>query len=105
MYKSYTRTTPARKIDPYLTNKYCTEDELYFGPDFSSKISKDIPDEKDRALLVKCCKNFYITAIVQLKPRFNFDDPLYDLLDFLSPKKLGILLQQAFPTFFKGFLY
>lgn len=31
MYKSYTRTRPARKIDPYLTNKYCTEDELYFG--------------------------------------------------------------------------
>ncbi|KAK4006128.1 hypothetical protein OUZ56_011283 [Daphnia magna] len=72
MYKSYTRTRPARKIDPYLTNKYCTEDELYF-------------------------------VIVQLKQRFNLDDPLYDLLDFLSPKRARNLTPAGLSDIFDRF--
>ena len=52
---------------------------------------------------MKCCRNFYITAIVQLKQRFNLDDPLYDLLDFLVPKRARNLTPAGLSDIFERF--
>ncbi|KAI9553772.1 hypothetical protein GHT06_019036 [Daphnia sinensis] len=100
MYKLYTRTTPAKKIDPYLTNKYCTEDELYFAQK-SVKIFRT----KIVALCLSSAVRISITAIVQLKQRFNLESLFTIFWTSFHHKELEILLQQAFPTFSKGFLY
>ena len=80
---SYCKNTDAYKIEHANSRFFLPLDKIYLGVAAQASIdefSREIPPTHI-ADFRKTCLSFYVEALTQIKQRFNFEDPLFDLLE------------------------
>lgn len=87
--KNASETDPTRKIyDSVFKAQYNEEFESAFTPlDY----------------FFTSVRNFYVTAVSEIKKRFNFDDEVFKLLPMVKPKNARHLSPQSLSSLFKRF--
>ncbi|KAL0833090.1 hypothetical protein ABMA28_001200 [Loxostege sticticalis] len=87
---NYCKTTDAYKIEYANPRFYLPLEKIYLGVAAQASInefSTEIPPTQI-ADFRKTCLSFYIEALSQIRKRFSFEDPLFDLLEnVLNPIK------------------
>ncbi|KAH9631145.1 hypothetical protein HF086_001080 [Spodoptera exigua] len=87
---NYCKTTDAYKIEYANPRFFLPLEKIYIGVAAQASIdefSREIPPTQI-ADFRKTCLSFYIEALAQIRKRFSFEDPLFDLLEnVLNPIK------------------
>lgn len=97
----YVRETDAWKIDIFDDTKYLPLKQVYLGVCAAELIS-ELPETTKQSVNEKC-QNFYITLIVELRKRFQFEDDVYNYLDVLDPEHVMNLKTPSLRHIFQRF--
>jgi hypothetical protein len=101
MKRDYIMKTPIADIDPDDKTKYLKSSELYLGIKLTNILSYDFITQRQDLLthFYDKCQSFLRTSCLEIKKRYNFDDPILSLLSCLSPKiTLSSIKRQTWPS-------
>lgn len=86
---NYIHRTNMEDIDPSNPEKRLRPEQMYFGVKVMDMMSTSVVHNNEplKVHFRQSCVNFLVTGCMQIKQRFNFNDPVLKMVSILTPSK------------------